>query len=430
MKRTIAFILLLGMLAALSGCGILPSQISPSGKRPAVPEPARTASPVPAATPAAEPAPEETAPAEVQPEQYVFSEEKAKAEKVYEGDGIEITRYDFSLYDGKDVMLVELWYDLVQLSGEPYRYVGVNDELRKGLADYVYSLNNSFVQDTISYAEELKASAETEGWGWVAFTNTVSADVKEFDEDIFSAALFTDWYMGGVHNIDAECVNYDLQTGMPITLEKIASTLGSGTDLTEFIRAKANAATVEREMEPKYPTDLRLEDLEFYVENRELVIYFNTYQIGYGADGSFPAPTGIFLGGEQGAAADVRGRTWRSEYTLQNYSLPVFSWTEEENAGFDTSSCVLSRELTLGTDGSFTALGADNGFGQRSSVTGTFSFDESGSTVSFSYTDTNGRQQNASYALARIGDCIQLTQLGADLFGYGSPVLTVFTMEG
>ena len=55
-------------------------------------------------------------------------------------------------YDAENIMLMELWYDLVQLSGEPYRYIGVNDALRKGLSDYVYSLNASFVQDTISYA--------------------------------------------------------------------------------------------------------------------------------------------------------------------------------------------------------------------------------------------------------------------------------------
>ena len=429
MKRTLVIILLLGLLSSLCACGRVSGGKNPSadngdGGSAIMPLPAVTSETVQI------PAPESIPTEESMPKPILFSEAEAKAETVYDANGIEIIRYDFSLYDKEGILLVELWYDLVQLSGDSYQYIGVNYDLRKGLADYIYSLNASYVQDTIAFAEEMKASAESEGWEWSAFYDTVSADVKEFDEEIFSVALFTDWYMGGVHNFDADCVNYDLQGGTPVTLERIASTLGPGTDLAEFIRAKANAMTVERDMEPNYPMALQLEELEFYLENRELVLYFNTYQLGDGAYGSFPVPTGIFLDQEQEQAFDIFGRTWSSEYTVRNFQTPVFSWLEKENTSYDYSSTILARELTIGTDGSFTALGADDGSGQRSLITGTCTLEEDGRTVHFFYTDKNGQGQNAAYYLAQIGDCIQLTQLHGDLFGYGTPGLTVFTLGG
>ncbi len=429
MKRTLAIILLLGLLASLCACGGISAGKKPSAGN----ETGGSANlPLPAVTSEADQVPpaEAITPEEPSPESIVFSEANSKAETVYDANGIEITRYDFSLYDKEGILLVELWYDLVQLSGDSYRYSGVNYDLRKGLADYIYSLNASYVQDTIAFAEEMKASAESEGWGWSAFYDTVSADVKEFDEDIFSVALFTDWYMGGVHNFDADCVNYDLRSGTPVTLERISSTLGPGTDLMEFIRAKANAMTIERDMEPIYPVDLRLEDLEFYLENRELILYFNTYQLGSGAYGSFPVPTGILLDPGQNNSFEILGRTWSSTYHLSNYRTPVFSWLENESVPYDSASTILYRELTIGTDGSFSAIGADDGFGQHSRVTGTCTFEENGSLARFFYTDSNGQGQNAAYFLARIGDCIQLTQLQGDIFGYGSPLLTVFTLQG
>ena len=347
-------------------------------------------------------------------EQATAEPEKTE-EKALSEDDLIITRKDFSRKSEDGTLLAEIYYDLVQLPETTDAYRKINACLQEDYQAFLDSIENPDFQSYLDNAA--KNQAENAGEDWWNYFNTYTAFVSTCEDGILSIGYAEEWFMGGVANQNAHGLSFDLDSGEPITLRSIEQTVPENADFTGYVKAHIFWTMLEEsKVDPltmDYFPDLQLEDLAFYLVDKQLVIYINTYQLASGAVGSFEVPTGLYVDQPQGEIGAVAGQTWYGLYPGDDgsYRLPI---------------------IKLEEDGTFSTWGAyyhsDAGF----EIRGTYETEHAAKdTLCFHGTspiDESYRTEGA-YELIRIGDSIQLLQLGDDILYVDDPHFTVWTLR-
>lgn len=123
---------------------------------------------------------------------------------------------------------------------------------------------------------------------------TATSEVTTNDGRILGIRVKTDWFGGGVRNINYYGKTYDLKTGKELTLADILGlppeqALEEAKQLAGEYFRQTNAPISEESVEACQEADIH-----YYLQNGELVLEFDTYAVSDGAAGSIHAPTGFY----------------------------------------------------------------------------------------------------------------------------------------
>lgn len=127
-----------------------------------------------------------------------------------------------------------------------------------------------------------------------------SATVTHNGDGILSIRIGTEWFMGGVFNADYYGMTFDLNTGEKLNVLQVM-----GGDL-EAAEQKLNEIICDYVTEEygeglfdapeRILEDYSTEEYNFYVEEGQVIVTFDTYTFAPGAAGATVVPTGIMIG--------------------------------------------------------------------------------------------------------------------------------------
>ncbi len=175
-------------------------------------------------------------------------------------------RFDKSYKNKKGEVLIEHYYDLIQLKGDSEAVKKINNALKAEMDSFFFSDEE---------LEELAEGAEYLG----TFYNTIDAKVSHNAGGYICIVTSYDWYMGGVANDGYYGFTYNLSTGQPASLAEL-------TDKTRIALENEIKAMVIEHFYDEYDydavyeiKDYRLDDFEFFIENGEIVIVIPEYEV-------------------------------------------------------------------------------------------------------------------------------------------------------
>lgn len=292
MKRWIGMLAVLAMLFALTGCvGVEAPAWEEASSEAEAPEPELPAEPEP--EPSVEPEqPQETiqepeTPGQTEQEPEAAPEQEPAPETEQNSKPLELsfTEYSDEAVAGDDptVTVASSQYQVPVVSGENQAAVSaIQAELDDALEDWKESRDESF-QEAGEWYEETRQ----EGNEFYPYEQNLTWEVYRNDGRVFSVALVSFAYYGGMHGMSAtRCMNFDAATGREIELEDLGGA---------FYAAAydgALAAADQRQAEDgdlyqdyaEYIGDL-LEDDSFYFADDGVVFVADTYLIASYATG-------------------------------------------------------------------------------------------------------------------------------------------------
>ena len=162
------------------------------------------------------------------------------------------------------------YYKRVVLSGSSSAVKAINKQLEKYSDEFMAEPSGA-----VEYAKEdckYRTYDET-------YNDYVTQKVSYLSDDIVSIVTTSNWYAGGVSNVNTYGYTFDLKTGKEITkltsvtkttsLSKIKSTL------TKKIEAQQYDASDLK--------DMKATDFHFYINSKgKVIVCFGPYELGYG----------------------------------------------------------------------------------------------------------------------------------------------------
>lgn len=199
----------------------------------------------------------------------------------------DIQKQDMSIRNKQGETMAELFYDLVFLTSEGEGVDKINQMLDLGYQEYKSS-NQTVTDESLSEEADLP------------YFNTYAASVTYNENGVFSIKFDADWYWGGVHNFNYYGKTFDLNSGEELGIKDLiqanTSTLSAYLKETakQYVRSN-NIDDFMDDVEQKIDA-YGLDDFPFYIEESQIVLCFETYELASGAAGPITIPTGLFLG--------------------------------------------------------------------------------------------------------------------------------------
>ena len=126
-----------------------------------------------------------------------------------------------------------------------------------------------------------------------------AAEVTHNGDGIFSIRIGTEWFMGGVFNADYYGMTFDLTSGEKLNvLELMGGDAEEAEEkLNEIICDYVTEAYGEGlfDAPERILADYSAEEYNFYVEDGQIIVTFDTYTFAPGAAGATVVPTGIMV---------------------------------------------------------------------------------------------------------------------------------------
>lgn len=201
----------------------------------------------------------------------------------------DIQKQDMSVRNEQGETMAELVYDLVVLTSKGEGVDKINQMLDLGYQEYKSS-NQTVTNESLSEEADLP------------YFNTYATSVTYNGDGVFSIRFDADWYWGGVHNFNYYGKTFDLNSGEELGIKDLiqANTSTLSTYLKETVKQYMRSQSVEDFMDDaEQKIDAYgLDDFPFYIEEGQIVLCFETYELASGATGPITIPTGLFLGRE------------------------------------------------------------------------------------------------------------------------------------
>ncbi len=212
-------------------------------------------------------------------------EESQEDEKI-ESVEYQISRQDNSYRNPSGEILIENYYDQVILKGDSENISLINS----AISDDMYE---SFLnpEDMQAYAQHAKPE--------FPYCSNHIAEVTHNANGYISIKIYTEWYMGGVHNSIWYGMTFNVNTGSPATLTELTG-IDSKALESQLKEKTWSYLTTEQGDElfaEAYDTlqDYTLDEFDFSVENGEIVLLFPVYTFAPGVSGSMTVPTGMYI---------------------------------------------------------------------------------------------------------------------------------------
>ena len=212
--------------------------------------------------------------------------EKSQKDEKIESVEYQISRQDNSYRNESGEILIENYYDQVILKGDSESISLINSAISNDMHE-----NFLKPEDMQNYAQH--ATPE------FAYKSNYTAEVTHKANGYISIKMYTEWYMGGVHNSIWYGMTFNLNTGSHATLTELTG-IDSKTLESQLKEKTWNYLTTERKDElfaEAYDTlqDYTLDKFNFSVENGEIILLFPVYTFAPGVSGSMTVPTGVYI---------------------------------------------------------------------------------------------------------------------------------------
>lgn len=148
--------------------------------------------------------------------------------------------------------------------------------------------------------EEMEDYLELAGMGYGDLFYDMSAEVTHNGDGILSIRMGMDWFMGGVFNADYYGMTFDLSTGEELTVLELIG--GDAEEAEQKLNEIICDYVTEEYGEGLFDAPDRIlagysaEGYNFYVEEGQIIVTFETYTFAPGAAGATVVPTGIMIG--------------------------------------------------------------------------------------------------------------------------------------
>lgn len=148
--------------------------------------------------------------------------------------------------------------------------------------------------------EEMEDYLELAGMGYGDLFYDMSAEVTHNGDGILSIRMGMDWFMGGVFNADYYGMTFDLSTGEELTVLELIG--GDAEEAEQKLNEIICDYVTEEYGEGLFDAPDRIlagysaEEYNFYVEEGQIIVTFETYTFAPGAAGATVVPTGIMIG--------------------------------------------------------------------------------------------------------------------------------------
>ena len=203
------------------------------------------------------------------------------------------TRMNHSFWgDGNDVprtVFVNCYYDLASICDETPLRDKINASLRSGYESF--------------QNERLVGRPYAGGYdeGTTNYMNAMVGALVQNSDGILSLLYRTVWMMGGVGDGSPSGVTVSLRTGERLYLSDLTAadgreiTFQAMEDLAVKCYSERGVSSEQMATYLKYFREKSLDDLEFYIENNQIILCIAKYELGPGAAGTAEIPTGIWI---------------------------------------------------------------------------------------------------------------------------------------
>lgn len=203
---------------------------------------------------------------------------------------------DGSWYNENGDVLVSHVYEQVVVLGDSEAVEKINSAIEDDGRTFIDKRSI----DVYESEEELEEYLELAELDYGDLFYDASATVTHNGNGILSIRIGTDWFMGGVFNADYYGMTFDLNTGEKLNVLQVI-----GGDAEE-VEEELNIIICEYVTEAYGPglfdaperilEDYSTEEYNFYVEEGQVIVTFDTYTFAPGAAGATVVPTGIMIG--------------------------------------------------------------------------------------------------------------------------------------
>ena len=165
---------------------------------------------------------------------------------------------------------VESYYEKVVLKGNSKAVKKINKAIQKDC--------KTFLKNSDSLVKYAKADKKTKKYA-DTYLNTAGSRVSYNDKGIISIVMTVNWYAGGVGNVDAYGMTFDLKTGKKITLDKVCA------DKTSKVASTLKKQILKEDsgLDVKNITKNKVKDMSFYLEpGKKAEVCFGPYELGWG----------------------------------------------------------------------------------------------------------------------------------------------------
>lgn len=209
---------------------------------------------------------------------------------------VEYRVMDGSWYNENGDVLVSHVYEQVVVLG--------NSEAARKINETIENVGNSFVSDQsfriYESEEEMEDYLKLAGMDYGSLFYDVSAEVTHNGDGILSIRMGTDWFMGGVFNADYYGMTFDLTSGEELTVLDLLG--GDPAEAEQRLNEIICDYVTEEYGEGLFDAPERIlegyspEEYNFYVQEGQIIVTFETYTFAPGAAGATVVPTGIMIG--------------------------------------------------------------------------------------------------------------------------------------
>lgn len=204
-------------------------------------------------------------------------------------DSVEYTveTTDHSIVDN-DAAFLYLYYDAVQIKDD----IPNKDDINAAIVQYCENVfeRNGGIESLLENAKSPLCTIES------PFECTVSSEVTNNSEGIFSIIMTTNWYMGGVFDYGYGCFTYDLNEGKAVEISSLLNMSEEAAaelmkeKMMEFMDARPDGGWYYDVIE-----DYGYNDFKWFIDEGQLMLALDKYEAATGATGGAIIETGIYI---------------------------------------------------------------------------------------------------------------------------------------
>lgn len=205
-------------------------------------------------------------------------------------DSVEYTveRTDYSIYNDNGEPLIYLYYDAIQIKDD----IPNKDDINAAIVRYCENVfeRNGGIESLLENAKSPLCTVES------PFECTVSSEVTNNSEGIFSIIMTTHWYMGGVFDYGYGCFTYDLNEGKAVEISSLLNMSEEAAaelmkeKMMEFMDARPDGGWYYDVIE-----DYGYNDFKWFIDEGQLMLALDKYEAAPGAAGGAIIDTGIYI---------------------------------------------------------------------------------------------------------------------------------------
>ncbi len=196
-------------------------------------------------------------------------------EEVIDSVNYKIEKEDVSFSNKEQNLNLSQYFEKVVILDEGENLQNINKLISNEAESFIKEAkeNEAFVLDE-KYAFDMR------------YTNHHSAHIAKNSDGILSIKMTTEWFMGGVANMDTYGLNYDLNTGEVLKLNEYLNMSKNETEELLKTESKKHIKDGYYENAEEIIDNYKLEDFSYYIANETIYLCYSTYTLAPGAAGA------------------------------------------------------------------------------------------------------------------------------------------------